>query len=175
MKRGQVGEESVWWANTRHMFKAYLKGAEMVKHGKAERDRSVLWCKDNGVVRVEVELKRRLLQALEMREFAAVSDEKIAAVFAEQTSILRRVDRSDEPDILAALPARSRVYASAWLAGQDLRACMAERSLYRHAKVLREYGIDILRPRNVCGFPVKVRVVDLVPATAPDWYSLKVA
>jgi len=175
MKRGQAGDESVWWSNTRHMFKAYRKAAEMVKHGRASDEFSVQWCHQNGVVRVEVELKRRLLEELEMRQFCDVNDQLIAECFADQTEILRRVDRSDEPDIIAAIPSRSRGYASAWLAGQDVRAFMSNGTLYRHAKVLREYGIDILQPRNVIGFPIKVRVVDLVPAAVPDWYVLKVA
>lgn len=157
------------------MFKAYVKGTEMLKHGKAKDDEAVVWCNENGVVRVEVELKRRLLQELSLQQFCDVTDQELAEVFADQTSVLRRVDRSDEPDILAQIPARFRGYASAWLAGQDVRALMSQSAFYRHAKVLRGYGIDMLQPRNVCGFPVKVRVVDLVPAAVPDWYELKVA
>ena len=175
IKRGQVGNESVWWANTRYMLKAYCKGPEMENHGKSPDEFLVDWCNRHGVVRVEVELKRRLLAELGLVNFADISDERLAAIYTEQTSILRRVDRSDEPDILAAIPSRSRAYAAAWLAGQDMQLLASRATLFRHARCLREYGIDILTPRNVETFPIRVRVVDLVPAAVPDWYQLKVA
>jgi len=170
VKRGQAGDESMWWSNTRKMFKAYLKGVELMKHGMSEDEVVVAWCKRLGIVRVEVELKRRLLRELGLQQAEDITDEKLMRVFEEHTEILRRVDRSDEPDILAHLPARSRVYAAAWLKGQDLTLMCHRATLFRHAKVLREYGIDILTPRNVIDFPIKVRVVDLQPVSAPDWY-----
>ena len=52
MKRGQAGDESVWWANTRHMLKAYIKHLEMIKHGADSNDDLVSWLKDQGVVSV---------------------------------------------------------------------------------------------------------------------------
>jgi len=172
MRRGHAINESVWWANTRRMLKAYVKAAEMLAHGCDKSDRGYLWASDNGIVRVEVEMKRRLLQEIGLDQIGNVTDEKLEALFVEQTEILRRVDRSDEPDILAALPAGSRVYAAAWLAGHDLRQTVSRATLFRHAKVCREYGMDILAPRNVKAFPVRVRVVELHPATVPDWYCL---
>ncbi len=147
----------------------------MENHGKSPDEFLVDWCNRHGVVRVEVELKRRLLAELGLVNFADISDERLAAIYTEQTSILRRVDRSDEPDILAAIPSRSRAYAAAWLAGQDMQLLASRATLFRHARCLREYGIDILTPRNVETFPIRVRVVDLVPAAVPDWYQLKVA
>ncbi len=173
MKRGFVGNESVWWANTQHMFKAYLKGPEMISHGKDKDDALVAWCQEQGIVRCEVELKRRLLHDLGLDQFGEVTDEKLAGVYRDQTNILRRVDRSDEPDILAAIPARFRMSAAAWLAGQDLRALLSRATLFRHAKVLRGFGIDILQCRNVEAFPVRVRVVDLQPLSVPEWYRFE--
>jgi len=173
MKRGLVGSESCWWANTRHMIKAYLKGAEMKHHGGEEIQELIDFCDERGLVRVEVELKRRLLQEAGLDAFDAVTDEKLAAIYNEQTEIFRRVDRSDEPDILASIPSRYRMTAAAWIAGQDVRGQLGQAALYRHARVLREYGIDILQARNVEKFPVKVRVVDLKPLSMPDWYREK--
>ena len=67
---------------------------------------------------------------------------------------------------LAPLPA-------AWLAGRDLAQLVSRSTLFRHAKVCREHGLDILTPRNVASFPVSVRVVELKAAPVPEWYSLK--
>jgi hypothetical protein len=177
MKRGFAGDESVWWSNTRHMFKAYLKGSEMIGHGSEKDDELVVFCKERGLVRVEVELKRRLLQELGLDSFAAVSDARVEEVYREQTELLRRVDRSDEPDLLASIPARSRMIAAAWIAGQDVSAMVSRATLFRHAKVLRGYGLDILHARNVDALPLRVRVVELQALDVPDWYRprLKVA
>lgn len=59
------------------------------------------------------------------------------------------------------------------MAGQDLRQLMSRATFFRHAKILREYGIDIAEPRNVESFPVKVRIVEMKPLPMPDWYSLE--
>ncbi len=173
MKKGRAGDESVWWSNTRHMLKAYIKHIEMLKHGCKEDDPVYQWCKEQGVVRVEIELKRRLLNDLDMVDIKNIDDEKLIKVFHEQTEIFNSVDRSEEPDILDAIPPRSRVHAAAWLAGKDLRQLMSRATFFRHAKVLRDYGIDISEPRNVETFPVKVRIVEMKPLQMPDWYILE--
>jgi hypothetical protein len=173
MKKGRAGDESVWWVNSRHMLKAYIKHIEMLKHGCTEDDPVYQWCKEQGVVRVEIELKRRLLNDLDLVDIKNITDEKLIKVFHEQTEIFNAVDRSDEPDILDAIPAKIRMHAAAWMAGHDLRQLMPERTFYRHAKTLREYGIDITEPRNVERFPVKVRIVEMKPLSMPDWYSLE--
>lgn len=173
VKKGRAGDESVWWANTRRMFKVYVKAAEMRSHGASEQDWLYRWTFEQGIARVEVEMKRRLLEELGLHDFGSITDERLAQVFQNETEILRAVDRSDEPDILAALPKRSRAIAAAWLAGVDPKAFLGRSQLYVHAKVLREYGIDLFAERsNVKNFPVKVRVIDLQPMAKPDWYSL---
>ncbi len=175
MKRGMAGDESVWWSNTRHMLKAYIKHVEMVKHGASLEEFAVNWCKENGIVRVEVEIKKRLLSELGLQDIGNINDELLAQLFEDQTEIFRSVDRSDEPDIIANVPARSRAYAAAWMAGQDMRVLASERTLFRHARLLREYGLDIMQPRNIQQFPVRVRIVDLQPVPVPDWYQLEEA
>jgi len=170
-KRGQAGNESVWWANTRKMFKAYLKGPELEAHGMSPDEFQAAWCRRVGLVRVEVEVKKRLLCELGLDDWGGITDEKLEACYHDQTALLRKVDRSDEPDILAGIPARYRMTAAAWLAGQDVRSLLGQASLYRHARVLREYDLDILQYRNVEALRVKVRVVDLQPLAVPDWYQ----
>lgn len=175
MKRGYAGDESVWWSNSRHMLKAYRKGPEMRKHGMPADHELVKFCEEQGIVRVEVELKRRLLGELGLDEIGNVTDAKLAELFLEQTEPFRRFDMSDEPDILASVPVRSRAYAAAWLAGQDVREMVSRATLFRHAKILREHGLDILEPRNIERFPVRVRMIDLQPVAIPDWYKLEAA
>lgn len=173
MKRGNSGDESVWWSNSRHMLKAYIKHLEMLAHGASDDEWHVQWCKERGVVRVEAEMKKRLLSELGLNDWGEITDDKLVSLFDEQTSVLKAVDRSDEPDLLASIPTRSRAYAAAWLAGQDAMTLGSRATVFRHAKVLREYGLDILQRRNVEQFPVKVRVVELRPLEVPDWYELE--
>jgi len=171
MKRGQAGDESVWWSNTRHMFKTYIKHIEMLAHGVEKENIAYQWCKDRGVVRVEMELKKRLLSDLGLNDWDTLSQKKIEELFHDHTQILKAVDRSDELDLIDSLPIRSRIYASAWLAGKDLRDLAGQATLYRHSKILREYGLDILHVRNVNQLPVRVRIVDMKPLSVPDWYQ----
>lgn len=171
MKKGRAGDESVWFVNSRHMIKAYIKHIEMEKHGMSKEDQLYQWCKDQGIVRVEVELKRRMLQTEGIDHLEAITEEKLVEIYHRETEILKRVDRSDEPDIIDSLPARYRMTAAAWLAGEDVRNFMSNGTLYRHAKVLREFGLDILEPRNIVKFPTKVNVIELKPVSPPDWYQ----
>lgn len=150
------------------MLKAYRKGAEMKAHGMDKE--LVEWATDQGIVRIELELKRRELQERGLRDIGSITQEKLEAIFHEHLEPFSRVDSSDEPDIIASIPVRSRAFAAAWLAGQDVRILCSQATLYRHAKVLRDYGLDILEQRNIERFPVKVRVIDLVPLSAPEWY-----
>lgn len=173
MKRGQAGDESVWWANTRHMLKAYIKHLEMLKHGAAKDDELVTWLKEQGVVRVELELKKRLLSELGLNDLVNLSDAKLLEIYEQQIEPFKRADRSGDEDVLEHVPPRSRAYAAAWLAGHDMKQMASERTLFRHAKVLRECGIDILAPRNVERFPVKVRFIELQPLARPDWYTFR--
>lgn len=173
MKRGFAGDESVWFSNSRHMLKAYRKGAEMKKHGGDPR--SIEWCMDNGIVRVEVELKKRLLSDLGLSHIENINDQRLAQVFTEQTEVFRRVDMSDEPDLIDSIPTRYRMTALAWLSGADVRSSMPNGTFYRHAKALRCFGLDIIEPRNIVTFPIRVRIVDLEPVCVPDWYDLEAA
>ena len=171
VKRGVAGDESVWWANTRHMFKAYLKAVEMKKHPDADEE-VIEWVAEQGVVRVEVELKRRLLEEKGLRNIGDITQEKLEELYREQTEILREVDRSDDTDLLAAVPMKTRPILAAWLSGHDPRTMASRATLFRHAAILREYGINIMAERDITPMPVRVRTIDLVPLEVPEWYSL---
>lgn len=170
MKKGGAGDESVWFANSRHMLKAYLKGSEMLAHGADPGSPVVQYAHDLGIVRVELELKRRLLQTEGIRYLGDCTMDKLVRLFDEQTEVFRRQDRSGDDDILDEIPTRHRAVAAAWMAGKDIKDLCSRATFFRHKKALAEYGIDIGEPRNVIAFPTKVRVIELQPLTAPDWY-----
>lgn len=173
MKKGHSGDESVWWANTRHMLKAYIKHLEMKHHGISEDDPSYQHALENAIVRVELELKKRTLSELELNDWADITQEKLEALFYENTSLLQSLDADSDIFTLEVLPQKSRIYASAWLAGQDVRAITSRATFFRQAKILRDYGIDITEIKNVKQLPVKTRFIDLVPLKPPAWYAEK--
>lgn len=144
----------------------------MKKHANAD-DELIEWVDQHGVVRVEVELKRRLLEEKGLRHIGDITQDKLEDLYREQTEILREVDRSDETDLLAAVPMKTRPILAAWLSGHDPRTMVSERTLYRHAAILREYGINIMAERDITPMPVRVRTIDLVPLEVPEWYSLE--
>lgn len=171
MRKGSGGEDSVWWSNTRHMLKAYRKAEEMRVHDKSGDQHLIDWLDEQGVVRIEVELKRRLLDELGLSDVAKVTDEKLVSLFEEQIQPFRRFERQGESLVLDELPRGSRVYAQAWLTGGDVRTMCSRATLFRHARVLRSYGIDLFSVRDVVQFPQRVEVIELRPLVVPDWYQ----
>lgn len=171
MRKGHSGDESVWWANTRHMIKAYIKHIEMLHHGIQKDDPSYLHALENAIVRVELELKKRTLSELKLNDWGDISQEKLECLFRENTTLLNGIDAESDIFTIEAIPIKSRIYASAWLAGKDVKSLSTNGTFYRHAKILREYGIDITEIKNVKILPVKTRFIDLIPLKPPDWYA----
>lgn len=170
VKKGRAGDESYWFANTRWMFKAYIKSLEMLKHGTKQDDPAYLFAVQQGILRIEIELKKRLLSDMKLNYLADITDQKLQDLFDEQTAFARKYETNNYIDNFEHIPLKSRLYANAWLQGTDLKNNVSRATLFRHAKILREYGIDILADRNIEQFPVQVRIVDLTPCIVPDWY-----
>jgi X family protein/replication protein CRI len=175
IKQGMAGDESVWFVNTREMLKAYLKAPEMLTHGMKDDSQAYQWAMDCGLVRIELELKRKTLSELGLYWLGDVTMEKIVDIFRDKTEIIRRLDRSTDSDILDDVPVRHRAVAAAWLSGSDVKNLVSRASFFRHKKALMEYGLDIAYPRNIHRLPVKVREIELKPLSLPSWYQLKAA
>lgn len=171
VRRGDSGSESVWWASSREMLKAYLKGAEMLAHGMPVSDRRVQWCQDNGIVRVEWEGKRRLLDDLELNKLGDWSMGKVVEIFRDRTAMIRSIDRSGEAGVIDSLPKRLRVHAAAWFGGEDLRSVCSNGSFYRYRRALLDYGIDISQRRSAVVLNIRPIELELRAVTPPDWYS----
>lgn len=177
VKKGLGGESSVWWSNTRYMLKFYIKADEMLAHGSGE-GAAYEFAKREGVVRMELELKRRELHDLgwsNFNEFLKAWDMgNVHQLFAEYEAIMEMNAIENDAEFLDALPARLRVTAAAFLAGRDVRSLMSRSAFYRYRKSLLDYGIDIAdeRPEKL---NVSIRTINIEPVAAPDWYWKKVA
>lgn len=171
-KKGVAGEHSVWWSNTRYMLKAYIKHLEMEAHGTASGE-AYEFAKAHGIVRVELELKRREIADLGWADFAVFCEAwkmgQVHLLFDDYSKMLNTNAVSGNAEFIDALPQRLRVVASAFLAGEDVKRIMSRASFYRYRRALLDYGIDIADERPA-RLNVQVRTIRLEPLVAPDWY-----
>lgn len=172
VKRGVSGDSSVWWSNTRYMLKVYIKALEMEAHG-TNSGAAYEYARNNGILRLEIELKRRELADLGWSDFAefvrAWDMGKVHNLFADYEKILTVENISNDAEFIDALPQKLRVTAAAFLAGRDVKAMMNLRTFQRYRKALLDYGIDIADERPA-QLNVTVRTVEITPVSAPEWY-----
>lgn len=180
VKKKRFGNSTVTWGSLKYcQVEAYLKADEMLDHCKGDVERELMrqnpiyqWCRDNGVVRVEVKAAKDCLRDLGLTWAGDWNMAKVIKLFDDRTEILHRVKADVEEFDPATLPSNVAMTASAWLRGEDVKRVMNLRTFQRHAKLLREYGIDIAEKRNVSSMPVRIKTIEIQPAAMPDWYSL---
>ena len=178
VKKRRFGKSTVVWGNLKYcQVEAYLKADEMLDHCRGEIEREMMrqnpvyqWCRENGVVRVEVKAAKDCLRDKGLTWAGEWNMDKVIQLFDERTEILHRVKTDIEEFDPAMLPSRVALTAEAWLRGADVKRTMNLRTFQRHAKLLREYGIDIAEKRNVATLPVRIKTIELQAAAAPDWY-----
>lgn len=172
VKKGVGGDASVWWSNTRYMLKVYIKSLEMEAHG-VNSGAAYEYARDNGIIRLELELKRRELSDLGWSDFAeflkAWDMGKIHSLFRDYEKILTVEKMSNDADFIDALPQKLRVTAAAFLSGRDVRSMMKKTCFYKYRKALLDYGIDIADERPA-QLNIKIRTVEITPVVAPEWY-----
>lgn len=179
VKKSRLGSSTVVWGSLRYcQTEAYIKADEMLAHAKGEEAKAAVkaskewqYAFENGIVRVEVKAAKDYLREKGLTYLGAWDMGTVHRIFEERTEILQRVKiDADEFDIMD-VPLRYRMTASAWLAGQDVSHLFNNRmTLYRHAKALRAFGLDITEKRNIKSFPVRVRTINLVPLSPPEFY-----
>lgn len=178
VKKKRLGRSTVVWGSLKYcQVEAYLKADEMMAHCRGEIERQMMqqnpvyqWCRQNGVVRIEVKAAKDYLRDAGLTWAGDWTMAKVIKLFDERTEILHRIKTDIEEFDPANLPAHVACTAAAWLRGEDVSRIMSRTTFWRHARLLREYGIDIAEPRNVHSMPIRVRTIDLQAASAPEWY-----
>lgn len=178
IKKKMIGSSTVIWGNLNYcQVEAYIKADEMIAHCRSDLDREMMrqnpvyqWCRENGVVRVEVKAAKDYLREVGLTWAGDWDMTKVINLFESRTEVLHRVKADIEEFDPASLPSKIALTASAWLRGEDVKRVMKLRTFQRHAKLLRDYGIDIAEPRNVKTMPVRVKTIEMQSAHAPDWY-----
>jgi hypothetical protein len=98
---------------------------------------------------------------------------KLIRLFENEVDpLLSRVKTDVTRMELESLPAPVRMTASAFLRGENVRALLSRATFFRHAKALRDYGLDISEPLpTLHTFSKVINVVRIEPVdTVPDWY-----
>jgi len=181
VKKSRLGASTVVWGSLKYcQTEAYIKADEMLAHAKGDEAKAAIkaskeyqYALENGIVRIEVKAAKDYLREKGLTYLGAWDMGTIHRIFAERTEILNRVKTDAEEFDLMDVPRAYRMTAAAWLDGKDVAHLFDSRiTLWRHAKALRAFGIDIAEPRNVKTFPVRIRTINLVPLAPPDFYRL---
>lgn len=185
VKKARLGLSTMVWGSLSYcQVELYVKADEMMAHAKGPEAKARMrdsaayqYALKNGIIRLEVKCAKDFLKHRKLTYLGNWSMATVIELFKEKADILERCKLacSADEDILALLPSSTRVHAAAWLAGVDVSAHMSRRTFFRHAKVLRQYGIDIAEKRNVAVIRPKVRELVIDPVAVPEWYQLSAA
>lgn len=178
VKKKRFGKSTVTWGSLNYcQVEAYLKADEMLDHCRGDIERQAMlanpvyqWARENGLVRVEVKAAKDYLRDVGLTWAGEWNMSRVIKLFDDRTEILHRVKTDIEEFDPASLPSGVACTAAAWLRGENVQRIMKRSTFFRHAKTLREYGIDIAETRNVQSMPVRVKTIELQAAAAPDWY-----
>lgn len=157
----------------RHYEKLYFKADELGKHvSEAVRD----YCNRQGILRYEVSLKARELADKGLQSLTAwaqvtkeghTMENVIYGKFAEVLT-RNQVTVTEIQDI----PGKLGMIAESYLNGNNPYETknVDPRTRRRWRSALMKYGVDISVPIDVTRLTTRIRVIDLQPVAAPDWY-----
>jgi hypothetical protein len=182
-KADEVAAHALEWRRARSQDKRMVRD-EAIEYLENLRD----WLKENGVVRRELTLGRKLLPELDLRFPENWRDDTAAKVYRERTAMksLEAGALSDySGDVRARLeangfgPRRAAAMANAvaaWIGGGEWDSGLSRSTRYEYIAALRNHcGLDLRNRCNVrsMAHSVKPRVLEGRPMTSadlPDWY-----
>lgn len=186
VKKARLGASTVVWGDIKYcQTEVYIKADEMLAHCKGKEAKAAMlaspayqYALANGIIRLEVKCAKDFLLFKKLTYLGNWDMGTVHEIFKEKSEVLGRLalaESMDDVDLLESLPRSVRVHAAAWQSGVDVARHMSRRTFFRHAKVLRAYGIDIAEPRNLQVIRPKMREINVEPLAMPSWYSLNAA
>lgn len=157
----------------RHYEKLYFKADMLGKHVSEEVRQ---YCNDNGILRYEVSLKARELADRGLQSLTAwaqitkdghTMENVIYGKFAEVLT-RNQVTVTEIQDIPGKLGLIARSYLNGENPYESQQSGLSTRRRWRSQ--LMAYGLDIAQPIDVTRLTTRIRVIDLQPVAAPDWY-----
>jgi len=162
----------------RHYEKLYFKADELGKYVTQEvRD----YCDLNGILRYEVSVKARELADRGLQSLTAwaqITKEGLTmenVIYGKFAEVLTRNQVTVTE--IQEIPGKLGLIARSYLNGENpyQSGCTAERTRRRWRSQLMCYGLDIAQPIDVTRLTTRIRVIELQPVVAPDWYQRSAA
>jgi hypothetical protein len=155
-----------WGAGSRYTyFKAYDKGAEILRHGGPSE--LVEYCRDVGLVRFELSLKGVWCSRYRA-VWGSVTDEELEKLLMDKVSAV--VGEGVEVRDMLQIPMPYLGTLLLWEQGVDVVSRMSRTTFYRHRAFLRRFGVDIAVPRSSVTRVWPVKVLRLERVEPPAWY-----
>lgn len=189
VKNGRTPDGStVYWGRKggRNYTKAYIKHIELFANARGRDENKnkrkdmivqsdiYKFCEANGLVRIEIELDRKTLLDSEMRYGTGLTMQALRKIYDDRINEILPVTKFEANRFdLSALPPKLRAVATLYYQKANMEDLYSRATFYRHAKALREYGIDITIPyKGQKTFAPIIRQIVLNPIQQPEWYEI---
>lgn len=174
----------------------YLKIADLLKVKSSNDEHAIYiysrldylstlydWCKENGLVRNEVELKSTQLIDdgliyIENWSYNVMCEIIRPYQFHKKLNIEEtRMDSIYDELIKQGVPegqaSKAQLIHTEWVNRKDLSIHLrSSKTYYRYRNLLLRFGFDIATECNISKLPLRVNQVQWKPATVPNWYQL---
>lgn len=187
VKNGRTPDgATVYWGRRggRNYTKAYIKHIEMVAHARGldadgNKKKDIVlqsgiydFCESNGVIRIEIELDRKTLIDSQMRYGVGLNMNALQKIYDDRINEIVPVTSFQTERLdFESLPRKLRSVATLYFQKNNMQDLFTRATFYRHAKALREYGIDITVPfKGAKTFKPIIEQIVLTPMARPDWY-----
>jgi len=193
-RKGRMMDWSNSWGSRRYQYaKVYAKGPELRANTKAEklveerldyRQRLVDWAEAVGLLRWEVQFGRDALRRHGCRYLGEI-ERRMGDLEREAEGMREKIwptgfktglenvrHELEAQGVSSRQSAFLQALAHEWAAGVDVFSQFSRPTAYRYAHQLRSVGVDIRHPPvNVARLVARTRVVQVTPASIPDWYD----
>ena len=184
------GETVYWGAHTKGKSdgkyvtsKAYTKAAEIrvrIKEKKRRKEtdfehveyltKLADWCEQSGIVRHETLFAERFLNQKGLKYWHTCTHKKLLNHYQQKLKTM-----TDRTEIEKNIEPMSRVVAGtyhAYMNRENMRN-MPKPTFYRHRTALLKHGVDIAMPPKVVALKVRVKYLECLPATPPEFYEFE--
>jgi len=128
------------------------------------------WAASVGLLRVELSMKRKMLDQKGLKHWATLND--TTATREYDNGIEKMEKRMIINDELENLKPNHRAIANAYMRGENLKDYgWSTATFYRHRRAILPTGIDIKATLNVRALSIQPRVIELRSVEVPEFYN----
>lgn len=139
-----------------------LKGAQ-----KSQMQTLADYCEQNGLIRLESEMRSRYLRDSNVRSWDNATHENLLNEFNQEVQFMQEI----EVDDLDKIPMPYAGTLAMFLTGMNPKDRMHPKTFAKHKKVLSGHGYDI-STNNIVPLRAQKHVIVLEALEPPDWYEM---